>query len=112
VAIINVQQADLLISKTRSLSLGQQLMINNQANFGLFFETVLIVIIVYVPWIGQVLGTRMLAFPHFMAPALAWFCIIVFYDEVRKIHARRGTRKDEKTGVMMYDGWIARNTLW
>jgi Cation transporting ATPase, C-terminus len=52
VSIINVQQANLIISKTRSLSIGQQLMINHQANFGLFFETVLIVILVYVPWIG------------------------------------------------------------
>lgn len=112
VSIINVQQADLLISKTRTLSLGQQLMINNQANFGLFFETALIAILVYVPWIGDVLGTRMLAFPHFMAPSLAWFTIIVFYDEVRKIHSRRGMRKSKSTGVMMYDGWLARNTIY
>jgi hypothetical protein len=69
-------------------------MVNNQANFGLFFETALIVLIVYIPWIGNILGTRMLAFPHFMVPGLVWFTVIVFYDEVRKIHVRRGIRKD------------------
>lgn len=87
-------------------------MINNQANFGLFFETALIVIIVYIPWIGNILGTRMLAFPHFMVPGLIWFTIIVFFDEVRKIHVRRGIRKDSKTGTTFYDGWFARNTIW
>jgi hypothetical protein len=87
-------------------------MVNHQGNFGLFFETALIAILVYVPWIGEVLGTRMLAFPHFMCPTLAWFGIIIFYDEVRRIIARRGIRKDEKTKVTYYDNWIARNTLW
>ena len=54
----------------------------------------------------------MIAFPHFMVPAITWFCLILFYDEVRKIHVRRGIRKDAKTGTTFYDGWLARNTLW
>ena len=87
-------------------------MTNNHGNFGLFFETALIAFIVYIPWIGQILGTRMIACPHFMVPSFAWFAIILFYDEVRKVHVRRGMRKDAKTGVTKYDGWIARNTLW
>lgn len=111
VSIVNVQIANLLIAKTRTLSLAQQLMVNHQANFGIFFETALIALIVYVPWIGNVLGTRMLAFPHFMVPSLAWFTIIFFYDEVRKIHVRAGIRR-KKTGVTFYDGWLARNTIW
>lgn len=83
VTIVNVQWADLMISKTRTLSIGQQQMINKEANFGLFFETALIAMLVYIPWVGNILGTRMLAFPHFMVPSLAWFTIIFFYDEVR-----------------------------
>lgn len=54
----------------------------------------------------------MLAFPHFMVPGITWFCIILFYDEIRKIHVRRGIRKDPKTGTTFYDGWLARNTVW
>jgi hypothetical protein len=87
-------------------------MINNQANFGLFFETALLVFLIYIPWVGNFFGTRMLAFPHFMVPSLVWFTVIVLFDEVRKIHVRRGIRKDPKTGTTFYDGWFARNTIW
>ena len=72
----------------------------------------LIILIVYVPWIGIVLGSRMIAFPHFMVPSLLWFTIILLYDEVRKMFIRRGIRKDKKSGVIFYDGWLARNTLY
>jgi hypothetical protein len=72
----------------------------------------LIILIVYVPWIGIVLGSRMIAFPHFMVPSLLWFTIILLYDEVRKMFIRRGIRKDKKSGLIFYDGWLARNTLY
>jgi sodium/potassium-transporting ATPase subunit alpha len=45
VSIVCVQWADLMICKTRNLSLSQQLMINNFGNFGLFFETALVAIL-------------------------------------------------------------------
>jgi hypothetical protein len=70
------------------------------------------IVIVYLPWVGIVLGSRMLAFPHFMVPSLIWFSVILFYDEVRKIFIRRGLRKDKKSGVIYYDGWLARNTIY
>ena len=52
VTIVNMQHACMLVTKARKLSLSQQGMKNNHGNFGLFFETALIAIIVYIPWIG------------------------------------------------------------
>lgn len=78
----------------------------------MLFQFILLILIVYVPWIGIVLGSRMIAFPHFMVPSLVWFTVILFYDEVRKLFVRRGMRKDMKSGVTYYDGWLARNTLY
>lgn len=66
----------------------------------MLFQFILIILIVYVPWIGIVLGSRMIAFPHFMVPSLVWFRIILLYDEVRKMFIRRGIRKDKKSGVI------------
>ena len=107
-----MQQANFLICKTRTLSLGQQGLVNREGNLGMLFQFILLILIVYVPWIGIVLGSRMIAFPHFMVPSLVWFTIVLFYDEVRKILVRRGMRKDQKSGVTYYDGWLARNTLY
>jgi hypothetical protein len=87
-------------------------MTNWNANAALLFETVMIIIISYLPWINIVLGTRMVAFPHFMIPALSWFSIIFFYDEIRKFYVRKGMRKDPKAMRTMYDGWLARNTYY
>merc|ERR1740138_1696267 len=47
VSIVCVQWADLMICKTRNLSLSQQGMINHFGNFGLFFETALVAIFLY-----------------------------------------------------------------
>ena len=52
VTIVNTQQACLLVAKSRKISLSQQGMRNNSGIFGLAFETGLIALIVYVPWIG------------------------------------------------------------
>jgi sodium/potassium-transporting ATPase subunit alpha len=112
VCIVMCQMANLLIHKSRTISLGQQGMTNSVANFSFLYSFGLACVIIYIPWVGQVLGGRMLAFPHFMCPALAWFCIILFYDEVRKVIARRGIRKDAKTGITYYENWVSRNALW
>ena len=112
VTILNMQQANFLSNKTRTLTLAQQGFVNNYGNLGMLFQFVLMIVIVYLPWVGIVLGSRMLAFPHFMVPSLIWFSVILFYDEVRKIFIRRGLRKDKKSGVIYYDGWLARNTIY
>merc|ERR1712091_750399 len=71
VSIVCVQWADLMICKTRNLSLSQQGMVNNFGNFGLFFETALVAILCYVPFLNVALGTRQICFPHFAVPSFS-----------------------------------------
>jgi hypothetical protein len=111
VSIVCVQWGDLMICKTRALSISQQGMVNNNANFALFFETALVAILCYVPQLGVPLGTRQIAFPHFAVPSFSFFAVIMAYDELRKIFLRRGIRKS-KRGRASYVGWVVRNTYY
>mmetsp|Transcript_13138 Transcript_13138/g.19825 ORF Transcript_13138/g.19825 Transcript_13138/m.19825 type:complete len:141 (+) Transcript_13138:22-444(+) len=99
VSIIVVQWADLLICKTRNLSLFQQGMRNMVLNFGLFFETALIAFIVYTPYLNVVLTTRPIKFVHWL-PAIPFSILILSYDEIRKFLIRRGIK------------WIEDYTYW
>lgn len=100
IAIIVVQWADLVICKTRTLSIFQQGMTNGTLNFGLFFTTVLGSILCYVPGLPQALGTAPLHFVHW-CPAMP-FCIMIFlYDEVRKSLIRAAPK-----------GWVHQNTYY
>ena len=96
VSIVIVQWSDLLICKTRNLSISQQGMINMNANKALCFETLLCVFLCYFsfPWfpLNGGLGTRQIAFPHFGCPSFSFFMIIVFYDETRKVFLRQGMK--------------------
>lgn len=112
VSIVCVQWSDLLICKTRNLSISQQRMVNNNANFALFFETALTVILCYVPFLNTVLGTRMIAFPHFAVPSFSFFMVIIFYDETRKVFLREGMTFSKSTGRIKFEGWIVRNTYY
>jgi sodium/potassium-transporting ATPase subunit alpha len=104
VSIVCVQWADLMICKTRNLSLSQQGMVNHFGNFGLFFETALVAILLYVPPLNVALGTRMIAFPHFAVPSFSFFTAIFFYDELRKIWLRNGMVRVD--GRLRLKGWI------
>ena len=112
ITIVVVQWSDLMICKTRNLSISQQGMINNNANFALFFETALVAILCYVPFLNTVLGTRMIAFPHFGIPAMSFFMVIIFYDETRKVFLRQGMVFSRSTGRIKFDGWVVRNTYY
>lgn len=68
-AIVIVQWADLMICKTRWLSIRTQGMINSAMNFGLFFETLLAAWLCYCPPINVGLGTRNLRLVHWF-PAM------------------------------------------
>lgn len=109
ISIVCVQWSDLLICKTRNLSISQQGMINKHANFGLLFETTLVALLSYIPFLNLVLGTRQIAFPHFAVPSFSFFAVIMAYDELRKIYLRNGM-KPSKTGRIKYEGWVVRNT--
>jgi len=104
VSIVCVQWADLMICKTRNLSLSQQGMVNNFGNFGIFFETSLVACLCYVPPLNVALGTRMIAFPHFAVPSFSFFVAIFFYDEMRKIWLRNGMVRED--GRLKLKGWV------
>lgn len=112
ISIVCVQWSDLMICKTRNLSISQQGMINNVSNVALFFETALVAVLAYVPFFNVIFGTRQCAFPHFAVPSFSFFTIIMAYDELRKIYLRRGMKKSEVTRRVKYDGWVVRNTYY
>mmetsp|Transcript_19109 Transcript_19109/g.28577 ORF Transcript_19109/g.28577 Transcript_19109/m.28577 type:complete len:1099 (-) Transcript_19109:170-3466(-) len=82
VSIVIVQWADLLACKTRKLSLFDQGMRNTVLNIGLFEETILAILLCYIPALN-VLGTRPIRFVHWF-PAMPFSMIIIIYDEIRK----------------------------
>jgi sodium/potassium-transporting ATPase subunit alpha len=94
-----------MICKTRNLSLSQQGMVNSFGNFGLFFETALVAVLLYVPFLNIGLGTRQIAFPHFAVPSFSFYVAIFFYDELRKIWLRNGMVRSAD-GKLKLDGWI------
>uniref|UniRef100_A0A061QMZ8 Sodium/potassium-transporting ATPase subunit alpha n=1 Tax=Tetraselmis sp. GSL018 TaxID=582737 RepID=A0A061QMZ8_9CHLO len=100
VSIIVVQWADLLIAKTRKLSIFEQGMRNKFMNFGLCFETVLGVLLVYLPFLNIAFGTRPLYILHWFC-GIPWSILIFVYDEIRKslMRGRPG-------------GWLEEHTYW
>ncbi len=80
-------------------------------NEGLIFETIIAVVVAYPKPLQYGLKTRSIASPHFLIPGFMYFCIILFYDETRKIYVRAGIDRSVK-GKVKYVGWLARNTYW
>eukprot|EP01129_Flabellula_baltica_P001518 TRINITY_DN1145_c0_g1_i1.p1 TRINITY_DN1145_c0_g1~~TRINITY_DN1145_c0_g1_i1.p1 ORF type:complete len:1074 (+),score=311.27 TRINITY_DN1145_c0_g1_i1:19-3240(+) len=101
VSIVIVQWADLLISKTRKLSIFQQGLKNKILVLGLFEETILALLLVYLPPVNWVLLTRPLELYHFFLPALPFSVMIFCYDEVRKSIIRKNP-----------GGYIEKFTYW
>lgn len=91
VAIVIVQWADLIISKTRLLSITDQGMSNRMMNFGLLFETCLAIFISYTPGVNTVFGARPLRLVHWFC-ALPWCVLLFIYDEIRRWFVRHGKR--------------------
>ena len=87
VSIVIVQWADLIICKTRKLSVFQQGMTNYMLNFGLCFETVLAAILSYTPGMDKGLRMYPLKF-NWWLPALPFSALIFCYDELRKFLLR------------------------
>lgn len=88
VSIVIVQWADLLICKTRSLSLYHQGMRNTVMLFGLFSETCLCLILCYVPGVDIAIGTQPLSPIHWF-PSMPFSMFIFLYDETRKYILRK-----------------------
>merc|ERR1711937_1031426 len=88
VSIVIVQWADLIICKTRKLSVFQQGMKNHFLNFGLFFETCLAAFLSYTPGMDKGLRMYPLYF-NWWVPAIPFSILIFCYDETRKFLLRR-----------------------
>merc|ERR1719422_147406 len=80
VSIVVVQWADLIICKTRKLSVFHQGMSNWVMNFGLFFETALAAILSYTPGMDKGLRMYPLKINRWL-PALPFSLLIFCYDE-------------------------------
>ena len=87
VAIVVVQLADLLVCKTRKLSLFQQGMRNHHLTASLFFEIGLAATLVYVPG-TDALFLFPIPFRWWLLP-LGFAVVILAYDEFRKGMLRR-----------------------
>ncbi len=113
VAIVIVQWADLIICKTRWLSISTQGLQNGVMNFGLFFETMLAAWLCYCIPVNSI-GTRPLRLAHWF-PAMPFSMLIFFYDEIRKYLMRLTSPEviDKATGqARRIPGWIERNTYY
>jgi hypothetical protein len=111
--IIVVQWADLMICKTRWLSIADQGMVNPLMNFGLLFETILGSMMCYFTPLGAALNTRPLRLTHWM-PGMP-FCIFIFiYDETRKYMMRQtDNEKLPEEGTKKRIGrWLKENTYY
>jgi len=101
VSIVVVQWADLIICKTRKLSVFQQGMSNWFMNFGLLFETALACLLSYTP--GMDKGLRMYPLKFWWwIPALPFSVLIFCYDETRKYLLRR----------LPAGNWVERETYY
>lgn len=100
VSIVVVQWSDLLIAKTRKLSIFEQGMKNGFMNFGLVFETVLALLFSYAAPLNTVFGTRPIHSLHWFT-GVPWSILIFAYDEVRKMIIRANPK-----------GWLDNFTYW
>jgi len=99
-SIVVVQWADVIISKTRRLSVFQQGMTNWMLNFGLFFETALAAFLQYTPGLSEGLRLRPMNFSWWFL-GFPFSLLIFVYDELRRYFLRRNP-----------GGWIEKETYY
>jgi len=85
-----VQFSNMWFCKTRKLSIVHQGMRNTFMNFSVIGEIAISLLLLYVPFMNLLFGTRPLEFWHFMVPAMPFAVWIFIFDEVRKYFVRQG----------------------
>lgn len=115
VSIVIVQWADVIICKTRKLSVFQQGMHNQMLNKGICFETGLAALLSYTPGTDLAFNTQPLRWVHWL-PALCFSVLIFTYDETRKYLMRWQLRKNgklpESDPKYGRPGWIEKETYY
>lgn len=87
VTIVVLQWGDLIISKTRKLSIFQQGMDNHVLNFGLVFETIVTAMLVYIP--GMTLFKLYPIEPVWWLLGVPFTLLTIVIDETRKFIMRK-----------------------
>jgi len=100
VSIVIVQWADVIICKTRKLSVFQQGMNNWVLNTGILFETALAAFLCYTPGLDKALRVYPLRFWWWL-PALPFSVVIWIYDEIRRYLLRKNP-----------GGWVEKETYY
>lgn len=108
ISIVVVQWADLLICKTRLLSIKDQGMQNSVMLFGYATEILLCLGIAYLPFINEAFRTEPVHPVHWFAP-MPFSILIFFYDETRKYLIRRERRLAGPAGPV---GFVERYTYY
>jgi len=108
-SVVLLQWGNAIANKTRRTSVYFHGTKNYFLLFGLVTETIFCLLLSYIPEINQALGTRPLDFLHFGAPALCFTCLILWYDEIRKILMGRSLKGIPDGGK---PGWWYRNYGW
>ena len=88
VSIVLVQWSDVIVCKTRKLSIFSQGMRNWILNFALVFETCLALFLSYTPGMDKALRMYPLKWSWWI-PALPFSLLILVYDELRKLLIRK-----------------------
>lgn len=90
-AIVQMQWANLIITKTRQASIVQQGMNNWMLNGALVVETILAAILIYTPVIPQYLGIYPLELEWWVV-TLPFSGFLIFWDEMRRLLIRRSNK--------------------
>jgi len=107
-----VQFSNMWFCKTRKLSLLHQGMRNTFMNWSVVGEMGVALVLLYVPFMNILFGTRPVPIWHFMIPAMPFAVWIFIFDEGRKYFVRQGDTpagraitgvKESALGHWMYD---------
>ena len=100
-SIVEVQWADLIISKTRWVSIATQGFRNQVLNASLVFETVLACALIYIPGFGPYIGMYPIA-PRYWLVALPFTIVIFLMDELRRFLMRQKDKKGPLRAIGEY----------
>lgn len=86
--VVIVQIADVIICKTRRLSIIHQGMTNYMLNFGIVFEFTITLLILYIPFFNSILYTQPIPWLMWM-PGIPFAILIILLDELRRYLIRK-----------------------